>query len=147
MRAGLVEELFYRGYAIERLQSIGLNRYWAGIIPLLIFGFAHAPNGWANVILALALGLVLMLFISGGAISSPTIKLRGQRQEAPEDILFFPPSQLNDYIFCLTNRLQTLCRFCMLAPSHESQTRAPADRLVTPSTTTVPELTPTAFDG
>jgi membrane protease YdiL (CAAX protease family) len=61
VRAGLVEELFYRGYAIERLQSIGLNRYCAGIIPLLIFGFAHAPNGWTNVVLALALGLVLML--------------------------------------------------------------------------------------
>jgi membrane protease YdiL (CAAX protease family) len=60
-RAGVVEELFYRGYAIERLQLLGLNRYWAGIIPLLIFGFAHVTNGWANVILALALGLVLMV--------------------------------------------------------------------------------------
>lgn len=61
VRAGVVEELFYRGYAIERLQLLGLNRYWAGIIPLLIFGFAHVTNGWANVILALALGLVLMV--------------------------------------------------------------------------------------
>lgn len=60
LRAGVVEELFYRGYAIERLQSLGLNRYFAGIIPLLIFGFAHVTNGWANVVVALALGLVLM---------------------------------------------------------------------------------------
>ena len=59
LRAGVVEELFYRGYAIERLQLLGLNRYWAGIIPLLIFGFAHGTNGWANVVLALALGAVL----------------------------------------------------------------------------------------
>ena len=59
LRAGVVEELFYRGYAIERLQLLGLNRYWAGVIPLLIFGFAHGTNGWANVVLALALGAVL----------------------------------------------------------------------------------------
>jgi membrane protease YdiL (CAAX protease family) len=59
LRAGVVEELFYRGYAIERLQLLGLNRYWAGVIPLLIFGFAHGINGWANVVLALALGAVL----------------------------------------------------------------------------------------
>jgi membrane protease YdiL (CAAX protease family) len=59
LRAGVVEELFYRGYAIERFQALGLNRYWAGVIPLLIFGFAHVTNGWANVALALALGAVL----------------------------------------------------------------------------------------
>ncbi|HEX3818356.1 MAG TPA: type II CAAX endopeptidase family protein [Chthoniobacterales bacterium] len=62
VRAGLVEELFYRGYAIERLQLLGLNRYLAGTIPLLIFGFAHLTNGWANVIIALALGAVLTVF-------------------------------------------------------------------------------------
>ena len=59
LRAGVVEELFYRGYAIERLQLLGLNRYWAGVIPLLIFGFGHVTNGWANVVLALALGALL----------------------------------------------------------------------------------------
>jgi membrane protease YdiL (CAAX protease family) len=59
LRAGVVEELFYRGYAIERLQLLGLNRYLAGLIPLLIFGFGHMTNGWANVVLALALGAVL----------------------------------------------------------------------------------------
>lgn len=59
LRAGVVEELFYRGYAIERLQALGLNRYWAGAVPLLIFGFGHVTNGWANVVLALALGGVL----------------------------------------------------------------------------------------
>lgn len=61
LRAGIVEELFYRGYAIERLERLGLSRYWAGIIPLLVFGFAHGTNGLANIILALALGAVLMI--------------------------------------------------------------------------------------
>jgi CAAX protease family protein len=62
IRAGVVEELFYRGYAIERLRQLGLNRFLSGLIPLLIFGFAHGTNGWANVILALALGAVLTIF-------------------------------------------------------------------------------------
>jgi membrane protease YdiL (CAAX protease family) len=62
LRAGIVEELFYRGYAIERLQLLGLNRWWAGVIPLLIFGCGHWTNGWANVVLALALGAVLTAF-------------------------------------------------------------------------------------
>ncbi|MGH8091989.1 MAG: CPBP family intramembrane glutamic endopeptidase [Chthoniobacterales bacterium] len=61
LRAGVIEEFFYRGFAIERLQLLGLNRYWAGAIPLFIFGFAHATNGWGNVILALALGAVLTI--------------------------------------------------------------------------------------
>ncbi|HEY2802177.1 MAG TPA: type II CAAX endopeptidase family protein [Chthoniobacterales bacterium] len=62
IRAGFVEELFYRGYAIERLQLLGLNRFWAAAIPLLVFGFAHGTNGWANIVLALSLGVVLTLF-------------------------------------------------------------------------------------
>jgi membrane protease YdiL (CAAX protease family) len=59
IRAGVVEELFYRGYAIERLQSLGLNRYAAAAVPLLIFGIGHWTGGWANVAIALALGAVL----------------------------------------------------------------------------------------
>jgi len=62
LRAGVLEELFYRGYAIERLVALGLNRFWAGIIPLLIFGVAHWTGGWANIVIALVLGAVLTLF-------------------------------------------------------------------------------------
>ena len=62
IRAGVAEELFYRGYAIERLQSMGLNRWLATVLPLLIFGFAHGVNGWQNVVVALALGAVLTGF-------------------------------------------------------------------------------------
>ena len=62
MTAGIAEELFYRGYAIERLEQLGLNRYLAGGIPLLVFGLAHATNGLANVLIALALGAVLTVF-------------------------------------------------------------------------------------
>ena len=62
LRAGVLEELFYRGYAIERLEAMGLNRFWAGTIPLLIFGVAHWTGGWANIVIALVLGAVLTLF-------------------------------------------------------------------------------------
>ncbi len=62
LRAGVAEEIFYRGYAIERLQWFGMNRYVAGAIPCVIFGLGHITNGWANVVLALALGAVLTAF-------------------------------------------------------------------------------------
>jgi len=62
LRAGVLEELFYRGFAIERLEALGLNRLWAGTIPLIIFAFAHWTGGWANIVIALVLGAVLTLF-------------------------------------------------------------------------------------
>jgi membrane protease YdiL (CAAX protease family) len=62
IRAGVVEELFYRGYAIERLQALGLNRYLAAAVPLLIFGVGHWTGGWANILIALALGAILAGF-------------------------------------------------------------------------------------
>jgi hypothetical protein len=58
----IVEELFYLGYAIERLESLGLNRFWAVVIPLAIFGVAHWTGGWANILIALALGVILSVF-------------------------------------------------------------------------------------
>jgi uncharacterized protein len=61
-RAGIVEELFYRGYAIERLQSMGLKRWAAAIIPLAIFSVAHWTGGAANILIAAVLGAVLTLF-------------------------------------------------------------------------------------
>jgi len=61
-RAGVVEELFYRGYAIERLQLIGLNRFWAVAIPLVIFSLGHWSGGAANIFIAFAAGLILTGF-------------------------------------------------------------------------------------
>jgi membrane protease YdiL (CAAX protease family) len=61
-RAGVVEELFYRGYAIERLQAVGLNKWWAAAVPLVIFSVGHWTGGWANILIAFALGAVLSGF-------------------------------------------------------------------------------------
>lgn len=61
-RAGIVEELFYRGYAIERLQSIGMSKWMAAAIPLVIFSVGHWTGGAANILIALVLGGVLTGF-------------------------------------------------------------------------------------
>jgi membrane protease YdiL (CAAX protease family) len=61
-RAGVVEELFYRGYAIERLQLIGLGRFWAVAIPLVIFSLGHWSGGAANILIAFTAGLILTGF-------------------------------------------------------------------------------------
>jgi membrane protease YdiL (CAAX protease family) len=40
-RAGMVEELFYRGYAIERFRAMGLGKLVSAAIPLIIFAATH----------------------------------------------------------------------------------------------------------
>jgi uncharacterized protein len=62
LRAGVVEELCYRGYAIERLHALGLPRSLAAAVPLFIFGVGHWTGGWANIVIALVLGGILALF-------------------------------------------------------------------------------------
>ena len=62
LRAGVVEELCYRGYAIERLHALGLPRGLAAGVPLIIFGVGHWTGGWANIVIALALGAILALY-------------------------------------------------------------------------------------
>lgn len=62
VRAGIVEELCYRGYAIERLHALGLPRAVAAGIPLIIFGVGHWTGGVLNIALALLLGAILAAF-------------------------------------------------------------------------------------
>jgi membrane protease YdiL (CAAX protease family) len=62
LRAGVVEELCYRGYPIERLAAIGLPRWLAAAIPLIIFSLSHWTGGWGNIVIALALGAILAAF-------------------------------------------------------------------------------------
>ena len=62
IRAGFAEELFFRGYAIERLEMLGVGRVAAVVIPLAIFSIGHWTGGAANILIALALGLILSLF-------------------------------------------------------------------------------------
>jgi uncharacterized protein len=62
VRAGFAEELFYRGYAIERLQSLGFGRAISWAVPLVIFSLAHWTGGAANILLAFVLGGILTAF-------------------------------------------------------------------------------------
>ena len=62
VRAGVVEELFYRGYAIERLQALGLGRVVSWVVPLVVFAIAHWTGGAANILIALVLGAILTAF-------------------------------------------------------------------------------------
>lgn len=62
VRAGVVEELFYRGYAYERLRALGFGRLVAWIVPLVTFSLAHWTGGAANILLALVLGAIVTAF-------------------------------------------------------------------------------------
>jgi CAAX protease family protein len=62
IRPGIVEELFFRGYAIERLESIGCGRVVSAALPLAIFAATHWTGGIPSVIIALVLGTVVTVF-------------------------------------------------------------------------------------
>ena len=59
VRAGVVEETFYRGYAIDRVQLLTGNRFLAVAVPLLVFAGAHYRQGIGGVLIALAMGGIL----------------------------------------------------------------------------------------
>jgi len=62
MRSGMVEELFYRGYAIDRLKRLGFGRIASLMVPLVIFSAAHWTGGAANIVIALVLGGIMTAF-------------------------------------------------------------------------------------
>jgi membrane protease YdiL (CAAX protease family) len=60
VRAAVFEELYYRGFAIERLTEITRLRWLAAAISLLAFTFAHLNYwGWAHLIVAGFGGIIL----------------------------------------------------------------------------------------
>jgi membrane protease YdiL (CAAX protease family) len=59
LRAGIVEELFYRGYAINRVQQLSGSKWIAVAVPLLIFAAFHYNQGPGGVLISFLLGAVL----------------------------------------------------------------------------------------
>jgi len=60
VRAAVFEEIYYRGFAIERLTELTGLRWLASLISLAAFTFAHlAYWGWAHLIVAAFGGAVL----------------------------------------------------------------------------------------
>ena len=62
MRAGIAEEVLYRGFAIERLQALTGNRWVAAGVPLILFAAFHYRQGLAGIGIAFLLGAILTVF-------------------------------------------------------------------------------------
>ncbi|WP_294120822.1 type II CAAX endopeptidase family protein [Sphingomonas sp.] len=55
-RAGIAEEIFYRGYAIERIEALTGSRAIAAAVPLLIFAGGHFSQGLPGILITFVLG-------------------------------------------------------------------------------------------
>lgn len=63
IRAGVAEEVFMRGYLLERWTTISGSKWIAGALSLIPFALLHYPGqGWAGVLVSFNAGLVLTLF-------------------------------------------------------------------------------------
>jgi uncharacterized protein len=63
IRAGVAEEVFMRGYLLERLSTLSGSTWIAGGLSLIPFALLHYPGqGWAGVLVSFLAGLVLTLF-------------------------------------------------------------------------------------
>ena len=62
LRAGISEEIFYRGYAIERLQSLFGNKVLASAVPLIIFAAGHYRQGLGGIVATFVLGGIFTIF-------------------------------------------------------------------------------------
>ena len=62
LRAGVIEEICYRGFIMERLEKYTGNRLIYLYIPTIIFGLFHYRQGLAGIVIATAAGFLLALF-------------------------------------------------------------------------------------
>jgi membrane protease YdiL (CAAX protease family) len=60
LRAGVCEEVLFRGYGMERIRELSGSRLLAALITLALFAFAHLARwGWVQLIVAGAAGAIL----------------------------------------------------------------------------------------
>jgi CAAX protease family protein len=59
LRAGIVEELCYRGYIIERLEKMTGSWVVYFLIPLILFGIFHYRQGIGGIIISFVAGAIL----------------------------------------------------------------------------------------
>ena len=62
LRAGISEEVFYRGFAIERMQEMFGNKWAAAGISLVVFAGFHYRQGLPGIFIAFVVGAVLTAF-------------------------------------------------------------------------------------
>jgi membrane protease YdiL (CAAX protease family) len=58
-RAGITEEVFYRGYAVERLLTITGSKWAAAVITVIPFALFHYRQGPAGILIAGVAGAIL----------------------------------------------------------------------------------------
>ena len=63
LRAGIAEEVCFRGYAIERIEALTGGRAVAGLVPLIAFASFHYRQGIAGILVALILGAINELLL------------------------------------------------------------------------------------
>jgi membrane protease YdiL (CAAX protease family) len=61
LTGGMIEEIFYRGYAIERLATITGRAWLGGLISAVVFGLAHIPTWGLGFALAADLPFALVM--------------------------------------------------------------------------------------
>jgi len=67
--AGICEEFLYRGFLVSRLDGLLESLPWAVLVSSILFGFAHAYQGWIGAVRAGLIGLVLALpLLSTGSL-------------------------------------------------------------------------------
>lgn len=57
-RAGIAEEVFYRGYAIERIETLTGSRALAAAVPLMIFAGSHFSQGAVGIFMTFVIGAI-----------------------------------------------------------------------------------------
>lgn len=62
LRAGVIEEICYRGFIMERLEKYTGNRLIYLYFPTLIFGLFHYRQGIAGIVITTAAGFLLAFF-------------------------------------------------------------------------------------
>ena len=61
LRAGVTEEVFYRGYALERVQSLTGSKWVAVVATIIPFALFHYRQGPAGILIAGVTGLIVAL--------------------------------------------------------------------------------------
>jgi membrane protease YdiL (CAAX protease family) len=65
LRAAVVEEVLYRGYAFERLYDLTKSKWLAALVPVIIFTLMHLPWGVGHLVFVFfAGGLFMLVYIS-----------------------------------------------------------------------------------
>jgi uncharacterized protein len=62
VRAGIAEEIFMRGYLLERFTSITGKKWIAFLMSTIPFGLLHYPQGYAGILISTVAGGIFALF-------------------------------------------------------------------------------------